>query len=455
MPRALAILVATLLAFSASRAFAAVNGPASPQEIQRTLAAYVEGHPEAMIALGIVRNGKSTIYLMHGATARSLNEDTLFQIGSITKTFTATLLAQMVDDGEVKLNDPIRKYLPTGITAPTFKGKPIRLGLLAEHRSGLPDVPANLPQKNPSNPYAGYSTQMLYSAIKHFRLTRAPGTVYQYSNFGFGLLGRLLANRTHMSYEALVRERILQPLGMNDTIVIGSKSTRKSLAPGFSYSGRPQVPWDFPALSGAGSIESSARDMLIYLEANINAPAGPLGRAMSFAQRPRAPEDEDDVTGLGWDNTIHVQPGWVYKAGGDSGYTSDISFNRRLRFGFVILANIADQDVDQMASHIAFPATAAAPIQWKLVKKEPSPYSGTYFIASNFGHVALSIFKYKGALYLKTAESAPEKLPELRNGRYAWQSEDATVTFDKNARGVVTGLMVFQNGQTTRAKKMP
>lgn len=456
MPRALALIVATMLAFSPFRAFAKVSGPASPQEIRRTLSTYVESHPKTMIAMGAIRNGKATMYLMHGMrTAGSLNEHTLFQIGSITKTFTATLLAQMVEDGEVQLNDPIQKYLPPGITAPTYKGKPITLGLLAEHRSGLPDVPPNLPSKNPSNPYDGFSTEMLYSAVRQVRLTRPPGAVYQYSNFGFGLLGQLLANRAHTSYEALVMQRILQPLGMNDTVVIGSKVTRKLLAPGFGYGGQPQVPWDLGALSGAGSIESSLHDMLVYLKVNFEAPAGPFGAAMAFAQQPRAAEDQDDSTGLGWDNTIHVQAGWVYKAGGDSGYTSEITFNRRLRFGLVILANIADQDVDQIAAHVAFPESAAAPIPWALVKKQVSPYSGTYFIASNYGHTALSIFKYKGQLYLATTESAPEQLAELRNGRYVWQSANATITFDRNLRGDVTGLTVFQNGQITRAKKTP
>jgi CubicO group peptidase (beta-lactamase class C family) len=172
-----------------------------------------------------------------------LNDRTLFEIGSVTKTFTATLLAQMVQSGAMRLDDPIQEYLPARVVAPTYEGIPITLGSLAEHRSGLPSDPPNLSSKDPSNPYARYTIGMLYRALERYKLTRAPGSRYEYSNFAYGVLGQLLANRAHSSYDALIEQRILQPLGMKNTAVVGSALTKRRLAPGFTYGGKPQAAW--------------------------------------------------------------------------------------------------------------------------------------------------------------------------------------------------------------------
>ncbi len=329
------------------------------------------------MALAMISGGKTQTYLVRGAQEDSvpLDDRTLFEIGSVTKTFTASLLAEMVQSGAVGLNDPIQKYLPAGITAPTFNGIPITLASLAEHRSGLPADPPNSPSKNPSNPYAGYTTAMLYGVLDHYKLMRAPGAQYEYSNFGFALLGRLLANRAHKPYAALIERRILQPLGMKDTVVIPSTVSKRRLAPAFTYDGQPQGPWDLGALSPAGSIESDLHDMLVYLRANMNPPPGPLGRALVFAQQPRVPEDNEDLMGLAWETSL--QHGFLDKAGGTGGYSAWIIFDRRARYGMVFLANAPNNgDLSQLAAHIIMPASEGPPTEWALVKRESSPYSG-------------------------------------------------------------------------------
>ena len=143
---------------------------------------------------------------------QALDGNSVFEIGSVTKVFTATLLAEMVERGEVSLNDPISKYLPRTVKTPTRDGKEITLFDLATQTSGLPRLPANFAPKDPQNPYADYSVDQMYAFLSGYSLTRGIGEKYEYSNFGVGLLGHILALRAGTDYETLVRKRICQPL---------------------------------------------------------------------------------------------------------------------------------------------------------------------------------------------------------------------------------------------------
>ena len=454
--RVLSLIAAVIVSILPSVASAKTNGPASAEDIRRTLAAYITAHPKAMLALGAIRGGKSLTYFVRGTDEASfpLDDRTLFEIGSVEKTFVATLLAQMVQSGSVRLNDPIQEYLPPGIVAPRYKGISITLASLAEHRSGLPGNPPNLASKDFSNPYAGYTIGMLYSALDHYKLIRAPGARYEYSNFAYGLLGQLLANRAHEPFATLIEKHILSPLRMNDTAVVGTPLSKHRLAPAFTYGGAPQGAWDLGALSPAGSMQSNLHDMLVYLRANIDAPAGPLGRAMSFAQRSRVPEDDEDSIGLAWETNLRYR--FVHKAGGTGGYSALIVIDRRRHYGMMFLANVANSaELGQLMQHLITPADVAAPTYWAFIKKQPSLFSGDYPIPANGPHFALSIFKYRGKLYVQTPQSSPEQLGERKRGRYSWSSVKAIITFSHATGGRVTGLTVLQDGQNTRAQKKP
>ena len=311
---------------------ALVLAPAS--ETKRSIATYVAAYPHTAIALGTVENGRQSAYFKRGSSVtQAIDDRTSFQIGSITKTFTGTLLAQMVLAGDVRLDDPIQKYLPAGVKAPSYRGTPITLLSLAEQNSGLPRLPPNLDldATKMSKPYASYTLQMLYDGLDHLTLTRKPGTRYEYSNFGVTLLGQLLSNAAHSTYADLVEERILRPLGMNDTVVYGTPASRTKLVPGFAGDGSPAAPWDFGTLGGAGSVESDLHDMILYLRANMAAPDGRLGKAMKLAQDPRWKFDEGGVPnqiGLLW--MTSPMSGDTWHNGETGGYHADISFSRYL-----------------------------------------------------------------------------------------------------------------------------
>ena len=152
-----------------------------------------------------------------GPGAMQLGAETIFEIGSISKVFTAIILADMAADGLLALDDPVQTLAPEGVTIPSRPGQAMRLVDIATHRSALPRLPDNMSPADRSNPYADYTPQMLYDFLNGHELSRDVGAEFEYSNLAVGMLGHLLALKSGMDYEELVTERILDPLGMVNT----------------------------------------------------------------------------------------------------------------------------------------------------------------------------------------------------------------------------------------------
>jgi CubicO group peptidase (beta-lactamase class C family) len=195
--------------------------------------------------------------------------DTIFEIGSITKVFTATLLALLAERGSVALDDPANRYLPAGAQLPV-RGRPITLLDLATHSSGLPRLPKGLlwtsMLHHRDDPYALFTVSDLERAVREARLKGEPGKKVRYSNFGAGLLGHVLALSAGRPYEELVRERICGPLGLSDTRIEVPDRDLGRFAGGHDRRGRPVPHWELPALAGAGALRSTVADLLRFLE---------------------------------------------------------------------------------------------------------------------------------------------------------------------------------------------
>ena len=190
-----------------------------------------------------------------------LSDSTVFEIGSVTKVFTAVVLADMVAKHEVQLDDPVANYLPPSVRMPSRDGRAITLLDLATHTSGLPRNPTNLAAADSGGPYARYDVGNLYAFLSSYGLTRVPGTQFEYSNVGFGLLGHALARHADTSYDALVRARLLDPLGMRDTRIALDAEGEARFAIGHAVGGKVVGPWELPALAGAGAYRSTVADL--------------------------------------------------------------------------------------------------------------------------------------------------------------------------------------------------
>lgn len=276
--------------------------------------------------------------------------DTVYEIGSITKGLTGILLADMALAGDVSLHDTLDKFLPDAASYPAaIRG--ITLLQLATHASGLPRLPANLAfsMKDPANPYAHYGRKELETFLRAYapppnRTSITP----EYSNLGVGLLGFVLSLEAGRPYEALLKARVLEPLGMRDTTITLSDDQRRRLAPGHAK-GTPVNNWDLDALAGAGAVRSTAADMTTLLGALMRPPDSRIGKAIRLALEPRSQLGVAKI-GLAWITT--APPAGVpftWHNGGTGGYRSFIGFTTDGKAGIVVLTNGADQSPDPLA----------------------------------------------------------------------------------------------------------
>ena len=311
------------------------------------------------MVVGIVTPCGKEIY-SYGYTdlsaSQPVDENTVFEIGSIGKTFTALLLADMVEHHELSFEDPIERFLPDNVTAPTYDDRSIQLIDLATHTSGLPSLPDNFAPADEYNPYADYTLEQMFAALSQTTLKRPIGVAYEYSNFGMGLLGQILALHSGMSYEELVKSRITDVLEMTDTRINLTEEMQNHLATG--YRDGEQMPlWDIPTLAGAGALRSTVSDLLIYLGANMGLVDSPLYGAMQTTQEPRFPVSSSMMVGLAWHIRTQGDLQIIEHHGATGGYWGYAGFVRDKQTGVVILTNTY-KDIDFIA--LALLGTAAA-----------------------------------------------------------------------------------------------
>ena len=301
-----------------------------------------------MVAYGHLNQGDS----------RSVNGETMFEIGSVTKVFTSLLLADMVQRGEVSLDDPVAKFLPSDVKVPERDGKRITLIDLATHTSGLPRLPTNLAYRSVKNPYADYSAADLYQFLSTYQLKRDIGKKYEYSNLGGGLLGLALSQCAGMDYGELVRKRICIPLGMTSTTSRLDADMQWRRSVGHDRTMQPTANWDHgPATAGAGELWSDANDLLIFLAANLGYAQTPLAQAMATTLNVRRPTGMKGLEiALAWHITTKRGRQMVWHNGGTGGYRSFIGFDPQSRVGVVALSNAFTwEGVDDIGRHFLDP----------------------------------------------------------------------------------------------------
>ena len=294
--------------------------------------------PHTQLSLAIITNDSTNHYgcIWDGQEFTLIqNQDSVFEIGSITKVFTSTLLAHAVIDGKMTLDQPIQTYFPFDLSV----GKEITARHLANHTSGLPRVPANFMAsmvKNPDNPYKEYGEKELLSYLKNqLTLEKEPGTISSYSNLGMGLLGHLIGKRYGQSYESLLQEKICQPLQMNLTTTL-YKSIGKSLVLGQNRNGKRTSNWDFSVLAGAGAIRAPVSDLLKFVQFSFE----PNG-VNAMIQSETVKVDETIGVALGW-HTYHLdQRAWIWHNGGTGGYRSCMALDPSRRKAVVLLSNVS------------------------------------------------------------------------------------------------------------------
>jgi len=292
----------------------------------------------AMVAGLCDAGGQHVVPQGSAGNGRVLDGDTVFDIGSISKLFTALALADMVARGQMAMQDPMAKYLPASVRVPQFGGKPITLLDLATYSPGLPGWPADMPALS-EKPFPDYSVDRLYRALSRVKLDAAPGSKYVYSNFGYGLLGLALARHAGMDFESLIVSRICKPLGMESTRIVPTPQMRARVTPGHFKSLDKTASWNMPpAFAAAGAFRSTANDLLKFLAAAMG--PSPLAPAFAEMMRTQRPADKPDTqVAAGWFLSSGHNDRLIWKDGGVLGYSSFIGYSALRQNGVVVLAN--------------------------------------------------------------------------------------------------------------------
>lgn len=563
----------------------AAESELSDADIKAILRVRVEDANKGVgIVVGLVDEHGSRI-ISYGTMSREDREpvdgDTLFEIGWITKVFTGTLLADMVERGEVKLDDPVSKYLPASAKLPTHYGHPITLVELATHTSGLPRWPDNASPREPGDPFADYTAGQMYEFLSRYqpaekenspwftgseiinldslaaklkqppesdrlsrylsqqlsslsndnlsnyvgganarlavslavdlnriihagpiydaqrfagtklsdetlkqlaqnpqgrnlyRLNRAllmeaypvelsvEGFDFNYSHLGAGLLGYALASKAGTGYEALLKQRICDPLGLANTAVTVSPSQRARLANGYDESLKPAMNWNFSILAGAGGLRSTANDLLKFLSANLGLTKSSLWPAMQLAQTPRqktGPSSSLQI-GLGWQMTSEFGSELLIHNGGTAGYHSFIGLDPKNKRGVVVLANSANS-IDDLGLHLLEKKST-------LLTFEPGPKEHfPIFLSPEIIESFTGCYEMKPGIRVDLRRDMENRLLAQIGGQPFLEIHPETetnffmkeltiqFTFQRNDRGQVTGFVLHQNGVDLPAKKI-
>jgi CubicO group peptidase (beta-lactamase class C family) len=311
------------------------------------------------VTIGVLQHGVRRIFSYGTA-----QPDSVFEIGSITKTFTGLILAQMVEQGKVQLDEPVRDLLPPGTVAKPASGAEVTLLDISDQHAAFPRSPDNLKSADKTNPYANYDAKALYAYVAKHGVAHPTGTPFLYSNLAVGMLGQALANRSGMPYTALLHDEITGPLQMNDTAIMLTPSMKARLIQRYNTEGKARPTWDMGALTGAGGIRSTAADLLTYLDAQLHPNQLPASALLT-------PHGKTLPAAIPMSHVVHAEAGeglhialnWFRSdatgsyshSGGTGGYSAFALFNPEKDYAFVVLCNIDDFDdpfPQQLGQHI-------------------------------------------------------------------------------------------------------
>ncbi len=437
------------------------------------------------VVVGIVQlSGKQIVsYGVLGEDdKRPVDGDTEFGIGSVTKVFTALLLSEMAEKGQVSLDDPVSKYLPSGrVRMPTYGGKPITLADLATHTSGFPLRPTNLVSGwteqgemgqmllTEYKEYEGYTPEDFYRFLSSYKLQHAPGSHYEYSNINYGLLGLALSYWARKPYRDLVQQIITGPLAMDDTRMELSPGMRQRQAKSYTYyySQLIAVPTEpLGPLDAAGAYYSTANDLIRLLSAVLGFVDSPLKRAMDAMPktlRPGGMPPADARTGssqiaLAWNVYSDGDDEIIWKNGSVSGYRAFIGYDPKRRIGVVALANAqSGNGVDDIGLHILderVPVDMSVPKFYKEVPVRAGildEYVGTYRYSPTD---TMTISRQGDHLYLSVPEQPKMKMFAYDTNEFFLKVTDAQATFGDVKNGRATKIVWHQGGQDSTGHRV-
>jgi serine-type D-Ala-D-Ala carboxypeptidase/endopeptidase len=386
---------------------------------------------------------------------RKVDGTTVFEIASLTKVFTALALADMAARKQVTLDAPVGTCLPAGVSVPQHGGKQITFIDLATHSSGLPLRPTNLASQTALNKYAGYTVEQLYQGLAEFKLSRDPGAEFEYSNWGFGLLGNALAHCAGKSYAALLAERVTGPLNMRDTTFVPSSALRSRLASPYDGKLQPVGNETTGALDAAGGLYSTVDDLLNFIELFLGQGPQPLVAAGTTMLEPRRSGDGPDTRmGLGWRVTTARDIKGIWSSGRADGYRAFMAFDPAQRVAVVALTNAATNvGVDDIGWHVLDPSVAITRMHPRTAVPADvlQRYVGRYKFDDG---VVMTVVREEDHLVVQMTGQGPSAIFASGPREFFPEDIEAQFVFAESGTAPAQSLVLNQDGQSYRAQRL-
>jgi D-alanyl-D-alanine-carboxypeptidase/D-alanyl-D-alanine-endopeptidase len=408
------------------------------------------------IVLGVLETDGTTRVVSYGSPglgAKPLGPKATFEMGSITKVFTGILLADLVESKKVALTDPVQKYLPAGVTMPTRNGEQITLLDLATHRSSLTRMPTNI--NNPTNsPYPKYTIPEMYAYLSGHQLRRDIGSEYEYSNIAVALLGHVIERVNGKSYEELVQEKILRPLGMRSSST-KMENVREWLTVGHDENGLVAQARGWEELPGMGALRSNAEDMLRFLAANVAEPTTRLHRLLRMSHEPRQVVTPNVDIGLNWQIHKYGNQRIITHGGATQGFRAQAAFDPATKRGVVLMANYpaAASDIAFHLLNSGVPLAGAAVAERNQVDVSENilrEYVADYELTPA---MAINVTLEDGTLHAQATGQGKFAILPSSESRFFARNIPLEISFTRDSARKVTGLVVHQGGRDRAGRR--
>ncbi|MDF1759187.1 MAG: serine hydrolase [Coxiellaceae bacterium] len=399
--------------------------------------------------------------------AKSVDQNTLFQIASISKVMTSLMTAEAVKQGKLKLSNPVNDYLPKSMQLTDFKNIPITISDCVAHLAGFPSNPTNFVSTNPQNMFQGYTEKDFIKYIRAFRPTVKPGSKYRYSNVGYALTGLVLTQLYHHSYSDLLKDNVTTPLNMSRTFVDIPAKDLSDVATAYGSNDQIVPYMNLGAIVPAGGVTSNTADLSQFVRAFMGIKKTKLYPAMQLAIQPIASEGLHSKDGnFSGRSSMSISMGWnidpehsaVWKNGNLAGVSSFVGFSNDKKIGVVVLTNTGNVSyTDNLALHILDPMLKYMPLYQQIdqPKSINQRYTGTYQVAKHEAYLLQAHDGLIAATHVRDGRtSRPFNIYPMSATKYFGKVDNAVFSFQVNKKGQPKGFVLNENSHITHAVLM-
>jgi len=322
-----------------------------------TLKKYALTYPdETQFSVAIIKNDAVTfigIKKSDGTLISIDNKDSVFEIGSITKVFTSTILVDLILNGKINPDEPISQTLTFKLNESEKEGKSVTYKMLSNHTSGIPNFPDSIDEyvkRNPENPFVDYDNKKFVQYLKTtMKLNFVPGTQYDYSNQGAALLGYLIEIKTGKHFDKLLQSMVFSKYNMVSSTIDKGKVGEK-IVKGHDETGKPVLNWDCNAITSAGACLSTANDLSKFVLANFSNDA-----VLRFQQQPTFRVENNAIDlGYAWHIFRNDEVVWYFHNGGTGGYHSNVTMDVEKKCAVIVLVNCTYEPEERYLEKISW-----------------------------------------------------------------------------------------------------